>query len=681
MKAVPQLGSRLCTPVRSHACEAIARKSNPGKIWLQLAPVVCHSSCEKCDGGTEADCLSCKGLRFMHEKKCLEECPDGRFGHKESKSCMPCHESCATCSSEEAADCQSCPSGQFLHEGCKESCPDLFFADGDSICKPLAGAVVALKTQGDKAMLVYSNDTNCVKLVELAGDEQEDPSNIDDESKMWMVAGTSKNTASFRNVKTGLALQMPSSELSQLDNSGCATEINTCAVARPPKPIPGETSLWTDNQWGVYKCDKSSFGITSHGNSIISLSLEDRYLKAGKLLGLSNQVEPGSSLGQELRFEPLFVLPAVKSLRKTSGRCQNLITQSLQCSAAAGGQAIDDFADFTEQSTDPKFPPGCYYYQQEILAPKDKGYKDLPMTANRTPLGRFSSAIAQSAAAAVVGRVRRRASAAEAWEAERAARPSPMMQAAAQGAKAKAAKPQVPVTEKTTLPEKAPDKAADDVQVVPDSVPGASKANFSRIYSRGEWDLEAQSGLGSREETTREFRSFLEDFLASEHIFSVCDAGCGHWPSGYQRFMDWRQVRYTGLDVVPYVVQENIQYFQDVAHLQQHGLQSAEFLCADVSEDLPAADLLLVKDVLMHLPNRAVHDFLQKSVNRSSPRYRAVMLVQNAVPPVAIREMVDIQPGQLLPFDITFPPFKAEGFETVFRWQSDEPKVVQLWKP
>ena len=29
-------------------------------------------------------------------------------------------------------------------------------------------------------------------------------------------------------------------------------------------------------------------------------------------------------------------------------------------------------------------------------------------------------------------------------------------------------------------------------------------------------------------------------------------------------------------------------------------------------------------------------------------RYRAVMLVQNAVPPVAIREMVDIQPGQLL---------------------------------
>mmetsp|Transcript_98347 Transcript_98347/g.234108 ORF Transcript_98347/g.234108 Transcript_98347/m.234108 type:complete len:671 (-) Transcript_98347:73-2085(-) len=355
------------------------------------APVVCHSSCEKCDGGTEADCLSCKGLRFMHEKKCLEECPDGRFGHKESKSCMPCHESCATCSSEEATDCQSCPSGQFLHEGCKESCPDLFFADGDSICKPLAGAVVALKTQGDKAMLVYSNDTNCVKLVELAGDEQEDPSNIDDESKMWMVAGTSKNTASFRNVKTGLALQMPSSELSQLDNSGCATEINTCAVARPPKPIPGETSLWTDNQWGVYKCDKSSFGITSHGNSIISLSLEDRYLKAGKLLGLSNQVEPGSSLGQELRFEPLFVLPAVKSLRKTSGRCQNLITQSLQCSAAAGGQAIDDFADFTEQSTDPKFPPGCYYYQQEIMAPKDKGYKDLPMTVSRLALNVFAS--------------------------------------------------------------------------------------------------------------------------------------------------------------------------------------------------------------------------------------------------------------------------------------------------
>lgn len=247
----------------------------------------------------------------------------------------------------------------------------------------------------------------------------------------------------------------------------------------------------------------------------------------------------------------------------------------------------------------------------------------------------------------------------------------------------------------------------DEVEVVPDGVPGASKANFSRIYAREEWDGEALSGLGSREETTREFRSFLEAFLQKYHITSIVDAGCGHWPSGYQRFMHWQNVKYTGVDVVPYVVEENSRFFmEDSELLELYGLSNVEFQCGDVSDDLPAADLLIVKDVLMHLPNRAVHSFLENSVECQIPKYRAVMLVQNAVPPVAIRDMVDIQPGQLLPFDITLSPFKAGGyvyflslftsstsssrstvapfkaaFKTVLQWQSDEPKVVQLWEP
>ncbi|CAE7790944.1 unnamed protein product, partial [Symbiodinium sp. KB8] len=218
---------------------------------------------------------------------------------------------------------------------------------------------------------------------------------------------------------------------------------------------------------------------------------------------------------------------------------------------------------------------------------------------------------------------------------------------------------------------------SDAVEVVPDTVPGASEANFSRIYAREEWGADARSGLGSREETTREFRVFLESFLRDHSVRSVVDAGCGHWPSGYQRFMNWQGVHYTGIDVVPYVVAENAAYFQDGHNLATHGLSSARALCGDVSEQLPPADLLLVKDVLMHLPNRAVHSFLEKSVN--SAKYRMVMLVQNEVPPVAIRDMVDIEPGQLLSFDVTKPPFNA-AFEAVFRWKSDEPKVAQLWK-
>merc|ERR1712150_246767 len=168
-----------------------------------------------------------------------------------------------------------------------------------------------------------------------------------------------------------------------------------------------------------------------------------------------------------------------------------------------------------------------------------------------------------------------------------------------------------------------------------------------------------RSGLGSREDTTREFRSFLEGFLRDQGIRSVVDAGCGHWPTGYQRFMHWQGVHYTGVDVVPYVVAENASYFKDPNAVARHGLVSAKCIGGDVSHALPAADLLLVKDVLMHLPNRSIHSFLRQSIDAVAPKYRAVLLVQNEVPPVPIRQMLDIEPGQLLPFDISCPPFSA----------------------
>mmetsp|Transcript_90869 Transcript_90869/g.231244 ORF Transcript_90869/g.231244 Transcript_90869/m.231244 type:complete len:411 (+) Transcript_90869:41-1273(+) len=212
---------------------------------------------------------------------------------------------------------------------------------------------------------------------------------------------------------------------------------------------------------------------------------------------------------------------------------------------------------------------------------------------------------------------------------------------------------------------------------------GSAEAAFSRIYDGGEWlcGSEAKSGLGSRYETTREFCEFLQGFLREHSITSVVDAGCGHWPSGYQRYINWQGVHYHGVDVVQSVVQDNAGFLRDADRLQTAGLASATFSQGDVSAPLPAADLLLVKDVLMHLPNAAVQEFLRNNVDMAFGRYRMVLLVQNSVPKtVNLRQMIDIEPGQLLPFDITAPPFNAR-FVDLFRWQSDEPKAVQLWTP
>jgi len=208
----------------------------------------------------------------------------------------------------------------------------------------------------------------------------------------------------------------------------------------------------------------------------------------------------------------------------------------------------------------------------------------------------------------------------------------------------------------------------------------AAAAAFSRIYNHAEWGTEARSGLGSKEATTREFRVFLEAFLQDHGITSIVDAGCGHWPTGYQRLMNWQGVHYHGVDIVPYVVNENLAHFGNVRVLEDRNLASAKCDVGSACGVLPCADLLLVKDVLMHLPNAAILDFLQSSINVHPSRYRMVMLVQNTVPvSMPIRQMVDIEAGQLLPFNIAGPPFKA-NFVDIFHWQSDEPKVVQLWE-
>jgi len=210
---------------------------------------------------------------------------------------------------------------------------------------------------------------------------------------------------------------------------------------------------------------------------------------------------------------------------------------------------------------------------------------------------------------------------------------------------------------------------------------GGMAAAFRSIYSGSEWQLgaDALSGLGSREETTRPFCRFLEAFLRGEGIRSIVDLGCGHWPSGYQRFVDWGSASYVGVDIVPRVVEDNRAYLRRTSRLAAFGLRSASFVEADARAPLPPADLLLVKDVLMHWPNEAVGAFVEGHLRSAAPKYRYVMLVQNETPLPGVRTMIDIEAGQLLPFDIRDPPFEAP-VRNVFSWQSDEMKAVQLWE-
>jgi SAM-dependent methyltransferase len=82
---------------------------------------------------------------------------------------------------------------------------------------------------------------------------------------------------------------------------------------------------------------------------------------------------------------------------------------------------------------------------------------------------------------------------------------------------------------------------------------------FRRHYESSDSQWGGHSGDGSLPYWTIEYRTFLERFLHMNNIRSVVDIGCGDWQ--FSRFINWGNIRYVGLDVVPSVVDANQKIF------------------------------------------------------------------------------------------------------------------------
>lgn len=168
-----------------------------------------------------------------------------------------------------------------------------------------------------------------------------------------------------------------------------------------------------------------------------------------------------------------------------------------------------------------------------------------------------------------------------------------------------------------------------------------SQQIFTRIYDRNEWLF--GSGEGSLPSSTGEYRAFLQQFLQGHAIKSVTDVGCGDWQ--FSKLINWSGIGYTGIDVVPDVIQKNEKMF---------GAPSVHFRCQDVLTEVPPpADLLILKDVLQHLPFTAV-----SRVTSFFPQYRFVLVTNDHA---SANEDVPI--GGYNPLDLRLPPFSLPAKE------------------
>jgi SAM-dependent methyltransferase len=170
---------------------------------------------------------------------------------------------------------------------------------------------------------------------------------------------------------------------------------------------------------------------------------------------------------------------------------------------------------------------------------------------------------------------------------------------------------------------------------------GASEI-FQTIYGESQWGH--GSGPGSAPLNTIEYRAFLERFIQANGIKTVTDLGCGDWQ--FSHLIDWSGIEYLGLDLVPKVIDENTERFS------AKNIRFQEF--KDVSE-LPSGDLLIAKEVLQHLPNQMIIEYIV-AIRK---RYRFSLLTNSAEPKALANR--DIPIGGFRPLRLQDMPFNAAG--------------------
>ncbi len=164
---------------------------------------------------------------------------------------------------------------------------------------------------------------------------------------------------------------------------------------------------------------------------------------------------------------------------------------------------------------------------------------------------------------------------------------------------------------------------------------------FQRIYERNEWNgVESVSGTGSDERETREIRQHLPALWERHGVRRLVDAPCGdfRWMREIVSNLD----EYTGIDIVEPIIADN---------QGKYGTESVRFRAGDlVLDPLPAADMILCRDCLVHLSFGQIHDAV-RNMKRSGARY----LLTTHFPACSRND--DIPTGGWRPLNLTRAPF------------------------
>jgi len=200
-----------------------------------------------------------------------------------------------------------------------------------------------------------------------------------------------------------------------------------------------------------------------------------------------------------------------------------------------------------------------------------------------------------------------------------------------------------------------------------------SKNNkFSYIYKSKYWKGAGEgslSGAGSNENTTQKIKHELQGFFKKKKIQSILDIPCGDWK--WMSTMDFQQVNYIGCDVVKEMIEKNSRlYARDNIKFMVKSL---------IDDDLPNADLIIVRDLLVHLDTSDILKCLE-NIKRNNFEYIAI----TNYPTLKSQHKDKILGDKWRPINLSMEPFSLIDPEynlddTSMIQDHDKEKYLSVW--
>jgi SAM-dependent methyltransferase len=177
---------------------------------------------------------------------------------------------------------------------------------------------------------------------------------------------------------------------------------------------------------------------------------------------------------------------------------------------------------------------------------------------------------------------------------------------------------------------------------------------FDEVYRRKMWKQSTSlSGPGSSGVWALEFRRVVAGFVEARSIRSILDVGCGDFMVGSQLAPLVQSM--VAMDVSNFIIEQNKTAYSS--------LTNVTFAAGDICEcNIPAVDLVLVRQVLQHLTNAQIEKALT-NIENSGARYAIIaehimrpqiMLAPNLdIPSHSVLTRVGMKSGVV----VTSPPF------------------------